>query len=143
MHRQGLDPDRVDWLALTDGPVEHMQQYAHVDIALDPIPNGGCTTTCEAMWMGVPTITMSGTHYVSRMSTAVLAGANMPEWIAKDRSSYINLAIENAACISELRDNRAHWRYQLQGSPLGDAEDLMHQLEAAFCQMHAETLSRA
>ena len=60
MLRQGLDPDRVDWLALTDGPVEHMQQYANVDIALDPIPNGGCTTTCEAMWMGVPTITMSG-----------------------------------------------------------------------------------
>ena len=83
------------------------------------------------------------THYVSRMSTAVLAGANMSEWIAQDSSSYIDLAIENAACISALRDNRAHWRYQLQDSPLGDAEDLMHQLEAAFCQMHSEALSRA
>ena len=44
MLRQGLDPDRVDWLALTRGPVEHMEQYSQVDIALDPIPNGGCTT---------------------------------------------------------------------------------------------------
>ena len=67
----------------------------------------------------------------------------MSEWIAQDSSSYIDLAIENAACISALRDNRAHWRYQLQDSPLGDAEDLMHQLEAAFCQMHSEALSRA
>ena len=56
MLRQGLDPDRVDWLALTDGPVEHMQQYANIDIALDPIPNGGCTTTCEALVDGC-------THY--------------------------------------------------------------------------------
>ena len=93
MLRQGLDPDRVDWLALTKGPVEHMQQYAHVDIALDPIPNGGCTTTCEALWMGVPTITLAGSHYVSRMSTAVLG------WCQYDRMdcskialSYINLA---------------------------------------------------
>lgn len=142
MVRQGVDPERVDWLALTKGPVEHMQQYAHMDIALDPIPNGGCTTTCEALWMGVPTITLAGSHYVSRMSTAVLAGANMPEWIAQDRPSYINLAREHAARVSELRANRDHWRRQLQASPLGDAADLMHHLEAAFTRMYAEVLSR-
>ena len=66
MHRQGLDPQRVEWLALTKGTLEHLEQYAQIDIALDPIPNGGCTTTCEALWMGVPTITLAGSHYVSR-----------------------------------------------------------------------------
>ena len=121
MLRQGLDPERVQWLALTKGPVEHMQQYSQIDIALDPIPNGGCTTTCEALWMGVPTITMAGSHYVSRMSTAVLAGANMSEWIATDRVQYINLACEYASRVSELRAKRDHWRRQLQTSPLGDA----------------------
>ena len=75
------------------------------------------------------------------MSTAVLSGADMPEWIAQDRSSYINLAREQAARVSELRVNREHWRCQLQGSLLGDASDLMHHLEAAFSQMHADTLS--
>ena len=142
MLRQGLDPERVDWLALTRGPVEHMQQYTHIDIALDPIPNGGCTTTCEALWMGVPTITLAGSNYVSRMSTAVLTGANMPEWVAHDRAGYINLARENAARLVEMRAMREHWRFQLQNSPLGDASDLMNNLEAAFSQMKSEVLSR-
>ena len=142
MLRQGLDPERVDWLALTKGPVEHMQQYAHVDIALDPIPNGGCTTTCEALWMGVPTITLAGSHYVSRMSTAVLDGANMPDWISHNRSGYIDLASGQAERISELRASRHSWRRQLQASPLGNAADLMRHLESAFSKMHAEVLSR-
>ena len=143
MLRQGLDPERVDWLSLTKGPTEHMQQYAYIDIALDPIPNGGCTTTCEALWMGVPTITLAGSHYVSRMSTSVLAGANMPDWIAQDRPGYINLAREHATRVAEFRANRGYWRGQLQSSPLGDAADLMHHLEAAFSEMHVQALSRA
>ena len=77
-----------------------MQQYAHIDIALDPIPNGGCTTTCEALWMGVPTITLAASHYVSRMSTAVLSGANLHKWIARDQAEYINLALEYSSFIS-------------------------------------------
>ena len=143
MLRQGLDPERVDWLALTKGPVEHLQQYALIDIALDPVPNGGCTTTAEALWMGVPTVTLAGSHYVSRMSTAVLSGANMPEWIAQDRVGYINLAREHAARVSELRHKRDYWRSRLQASPLGDASDLMKHLEAAFAEMHAEVISRS
>ena len=53
-------------------PEDHLQQYGLIDVALDPFPNGGCTTTCEALWMGVPVITLAGHHYVSRMSAAVL-----------------------------------------------------------------------
>ena len=128
MLRQGLDPKRVDWLSLTQGPIEHLHQYAHMDIALDPIPNGGCTTTCEALWMGVPTITLAGSHYVSRMSTAVLAAANMSDWIAQDCAGYINLACEKASGVSQLRANRKNWRVRLQESPLGDASGLIHHL---------------
>ena len=92
--------------------------------------------------MGVPTITLAGSHYVSRMSTAVLSGAKMSEWIAQDRAGYIKLACEHATRVSELRANRGVWRRKLQESPLGDASDLMMHLEAAFSQMHAELLSR-
>jgi len=142
MLRQGIDPERVDWLALAKGPVEHLRQYARIDIALDPIPNGGCTTTCEALWMGVPTVTLAGSHYVSRMSTAVLAGAGLPEWIAADGHSYVALAQRMAADVASLRANRAQWRQKLQASPLGDAADLMVHLEEAFSAMHAQVLSR-
>ena len=83
MSRNGLCPDRVDWLSLTKGPMEHLQKYAHFDIALDPIPMVVALPPVKHLWMGVPTITLAGSHYVSRMSTAVLMGANMPEWIAQ------------------------------------------------------------
>ena len=62
--------------------------------------------------------------------------------LLSDQLGYIKLACEHAANLSHLRANRDHWRYQLQASPLGDAEDLMHHLEAAFSQMHSEVLRK-
>ena len=119
-----------------------MQQYAHIDIALDPIPNGGCTTTCEALWMGVPTITLAGSHYVSRMSTAVLGGANMHEWIAKDRTStstwLVNRPPACRSCVLIVITGVVSFR----PAPWVMLSDLMHHLEAAFSKMHAEVLSR-
>lgn len=133
--RYGLDPDRVDWLELTAGPREHLDQYRWLDIALDPIPNGGCTTSCEALWMGVPVVTLRGAAYVSRMSTAVLEGAGLPEWIAHNPDHYLEICRNAAADISRLRTIRARWRDQLITSPLGDAKALMMSLEASFAQM--------
>ena len=55
-------------------------QYAHLDVALDSFPNTGCTTTCEALWMGVPVLSLYGHHYVTRMAHAVLCGAGLNDW---------------------------------------------------------------
>jgi len=135
MRRYGLDPQRVDWLELTAGCKEHLLQYRHMDVALDPVPNGGCTTTCEALWMGCPVITMAGSHYVSRMSTAVLSGAGLFEWIAESEQSYVRLAIQQAMNVHWLRQNRSRWRHSLVSSPIGNAADLMRELETAFSAM--------
>ena len=135
MIANGLDPDRVEWLPLTRGPLEHLQQYSKLDVALDPFPNGGCTTTCESLWMGVPVITLRGSHYVSRMSTAVLAGAHLNNWIADSLEDYLSIAIKSSQQLSFLRQNREKWRLQLQQSPLGDPMSLMHALEDAFTAM--------
>ena len=135
MISHGLDPNRIEWLPLTQGPLEHLQQYSKLDVALDPYPNGGCTTTCESLWMGVPVITLKGEHYVSRMSTAVLAGAQLNDWIADSEDDYFLKAKKAAQQLSFLRNNRAMWRQKLQQSPLGDPIGLMKALENSFSEV--------
>ena len=137
MLRCGLDPERVLWLPTCPTPAEHLRQYGLVDVALDPFPNGGCTTSCEALWMGVPVITLRGDRYVSRMSTAVLQGAGLPEWIASSEAEYLAIAQQAALNLTRLRQGRAGLRAQLQASELGDAAGLNRALWQAFAAMPA------
>ncbi len=137
--RANIDLERIDFLPFSSTVSEHLQQYKYVDIALDPFPNGGCTTTVEALWMGVPVITLKGESYVSRMSTAVLMGANLKEWVASDLDSYIKLALDNAANLTPLRYSRNSWREKLNASELGDSKGLIRALESSFTQMHASS----
>ncbi len=135
MMRNGLDPECVTWLGFTGTCEEHLQQYRHIDIALDPIPNGGCTTTCEALWMGVPVITLEGKHYVSRMSTAVLRAAGLDNWVCSSEDDYYQLCVNAASQLLSLRSTRHQWRNLIQASKLGDASNHMKALEAAFSLM--------
>jgi len=135
MHRAGVPVERLIWLPLTPSTADHLQQYSELDIALDCMPNGGCTTTCEALWMGVPVITLAGDHYVSRMSTAVLNGAGCGDWVVDSEDAYVALACQRAAQVHQLRADRSQWRQRLRQSSLGDAKSLMHSLEHAFTAM--------
>ena len=135
MRRCGLDPAQVIWLPTCPRPSDHLRQYGLIDIALDPFPNGGCTTTCEALWMGVPVITLCGSHYVGRMASAVLQGAGLPEWIAHSETAYLRLAQRAADQLPAIRRGRAALRAHLQASPLGDTADLARQLWHCFEQL--------
>ncbi|ABB25088.1 O-linked N-acetylglucosamine transferase SPINDLY family-like [Synechococcus sp. CC9902] len=135
MRRAGLDPERITWIPRPRDTVQHLNQYSLVDVALDCFPNGGCTTTCEALWMGVPVITSTGNSYVSRMSSAVLHGANLPNWCLSSKSQYFDFAVLQAENLSWLRANRHYWRQKLINSPLGNASDLMTHIELAFSKM--------
>ncbi len=143
MIRCGLDIERVIWLPIAPTPVDHLAQYAQMDVALDCFPNGGCTTTCEALWMGVPVITLTGKSYVSRMSTAVLHGAGLPALCAANEDEYLRIALAQAENLSWLRQNRGHWRKQLQQNQLGDAADLMNHLEASFVDLYRQSAERS
>ena len=92
--------------------------------------------------MGVPVITLTGNHYVSRMSTAVLRGAGLVDWCAESPAGYLALARQQADRLAELRANRHRWRHQVIHNPLGDAADLMHHLEQALVRLHAMALVR-
>ena len=135
MVRCGLDPAAVAWLPTCPKPDDHLRQYGLIDVALDPFPNGGCTTTCEALWMGVPVITLCGSHYVGRMASAVLAAAQLNEWIAHSPEHYLQLAQQAAERLPAIRAGRCDLRRQLQASPLGDAADLAQQLWHCLAQL--------
>jgi predicted O-linked N-acetylglucosamine transferase (SPINDLY family) len=135
MQRCGLDPSTVFWLPTCPKPEDHLRQYGLIDVALDPFPNGGCTTTCEALWMGVPVISLCGSHYVSRMATAVLQGANLPEWVAQSPEHYLSLGLQAAERLPAIRAGRPALRAHLQASPLGNASDLAHHLWQCFTQL--------
>ena len=138
MHRAGVPLERIELLPFAEKAEDHLAQYGRVDLALDPLPNNGCTTTCEALWMGVPTLTITGSHYVSRMSTAVLQAAGLPEWVCSDRHMFLQRAVNCADDLATFRQQRGRWRPQLQASELGDAKGLMAALEQAFIAMHQQ-----
>ena len=82
--------------------------------------------------MGVPVITLLGSHYVSRMAAAVLHGAQLPEWVASSQTHYLELACRAADQLSAIRRGRTGLRAHLQASPLGDAADLAQHLWQCF-----------
>ena len=141
MNKAGIDVSRIIWLPIADSPELHLQQYSQMDVALDCFPNGGCTTTCEALWMGVPVITLTGASYVSRMSTAVLYGAGLSALCASSEEEYLQLAINLAGRLEWLRENRTHWRKSIQSNPIGNAADLMLHLEKTFTKLYRKKLA--
>lgn len=133
-----IDLQRIDWLPLAPTSLEHLQQYSKLDVALDCTPNGGCTTTCEALWMGVPVITLSGSTYVSRMSTSVLHGAGLEEWCANTEADYVKIALSASRNVNNLRSSRINWRTKLANSALGDASGLMKSLDQTFFKLYRQ-----
>jgi predicted O-linked N-acetylglucosamine transferase (SPINDLY family) len=84
-------------LARTPGMAEHLSLYREVDVALDTHPYNGTTTTCEALWMGVPVVTILGDRHASRVGASLLTAVGRPEWIARDWNDYIGIA-SRVAC---------------------------------------------
>jgi predicted O-linked N-acetylglucosamine transferase (SPINDLY family) len=74
-----------------------MAEYADVDIALDPVPYNGGTTTLQALWMGVPVVVMAGQNFVSRMGASFMNALDLPEWVAADEEAYVQIAAAMAS----------------------------------------------
>jgi len=118
---QGIDADRL----VFRGPVgldAMMQSYAEIDIALDPVPYCGGTTTLQALWMGVPVLTMEGGQFVSRMGASFMAAAGLPYWIAKDDAAYVAQAAALGQDRQALLDLKRGLRARLLTRPGWDAD---------------------
>jgi predicted O-linked N-acetylglucosamine transferase (SPINDLY family) len=136
---QGVPAERIELQdgSATPGWAEHMAYYDRLDIALDPVGTwSGNTTTCDALWMGVPVIAMMGDRSILRMTGPMLEALGHPEWIAGSEDEYIAKAVALARDVGLRRSLRFGQREKMAASPLCDATDLVRQLEKAYCEMY-------
>lgn len=134
-HQNGIEFRRVRILAHIPSLKDHLSQYNDVDIALDPFPYNGTTTTCEALWMGTPVITLRGDRHSSRVGASILTRINRHEWIAECENDYVSKAIELASNRSELARLRGKLRQQMINSPLCDSTRFAESVESAYREM--------
>ena len=128
----GIAPERLDLRAWTSGYAGHLATFDEIDIALDPFPYPGITTTLEALLMGVPVVTMAGDRYIGRYGEALLRPAGHPEWIARNEDDYVAIARRLALNPAERRMLRQRLRDELLASPLGDATGFTRAFESGL-----------
>jgi predicted O-linked N-acetylglucosamine transferase (SPINDLY family) len=109
----GLPADRVELLGRTERVEDHLACYHRVDIALDSFPYHGTTTTCEALLMGVPVLTLKGDRHASRVSASLLQCIGHPEWVAQEWDQFMNIATKLASDRLALGDVRRRLRSEL------------------------------
>jgi predicted O-linked N-acetylglucosamine transferase (SPINDLY family) len=120
--------------------VAYLAAYAEVDILLDTFPYPGGTTTCEALWMGVPTLTLAGETLLARQGASLLTAAALPNWIAVSKTDYIEKATHFASNFSQLSALRSQLREQVRHSALYDAPRFARHFETALWAMwHAKS----
>jgi protein O-GlcNAc transferase len=118
--RQGIEPSRLELAAHIRSTRDHLDLYNAVDICLDTFPYSGITTTCEALWMGVPVIALPGGNQVSRLCSAILHAAGYPELVAGSEAEYIEKAVALASNVAQIRRGRSSMRSRLKRSPVMD-----------------------
>ena len=140
LRRVGITPERVT-MAARMPRADYLRAHADVDIILDTFPYPGATTTCEALWMGVPTVTLAGNTLVSRQGASLLACAGLDDWIAADEDDYVARTLTHAADVDRLAQLRSALRPSVLASPLFDAPRFARHLEGALQGMWKEKLS--
>lgn len=128
LSRVRIDPKLKDYDA-------HLRSYDEIDVALDPFPYNGGTTTVEALYMGVPVLVRAGDRYVAHMGEGILQASGLPEWIAPDAASYPAAGVRLTADLTVLAVLRASLRARMLASPLFDAPRFARNLEGALRQM--------
>jgi predicted O-linked N-acetylglucosamine transferase (SPINDLY family) len=132
--QRGIQQDRLELLGMIPDLREHLAFYNRIDVALDTYPYHGTTTTCEALWMGVPTVVLAGQSHMSRVGVSLLTHAGLPEFIAATPQDYLSIA-SGLAASSRARSPRAAIRAKIRSSPLLDGKRLAKEIESAFRRM--------
>lgn len=131
---EGIARDRLEFR----GPVgltDMMAEYADVDIALDPVPYNGGTTTLQALWMGVPVVVKAGANFVSRMGASFMTAAGLPEWVAQSDADFVRIAAVMAKDRQALLVLKQGLRERLEALPAWDVDQYTRDFEKALRKM--------
>ena len=135
LENAGIPLDRVRIVGPVPDREEYLATHADVDIVLDTTPYQGITTTCEALWMGVPTITLAGDRMLARQGAALLSAIGLQDWVASTEDEYVRKAVNFASQPELLARLRSTLRARLVASPLMDAPRFARNLEKALTGM--------
>jgi protein O-GlcNAc transferase len=128
---RGISKNRLDFLG-PQSRIDYLQTYSRIAIALDPFPYGGGITTCDALWMGVPVVTLSGQTVVGRGGRSILSNIGLPELIANTSDQYAKIAIDLANDSSRMSSLRQNMRDRMLSSPLMDADGFAKDMENVY-----------
>jgi len=130
----GIAPARLRF-AGSSPPAEHLEWMRRADIALDPFPYAGGRTTLEALWMGLPVVTLPKATFASRHSLSYLSSLGLSDWVAQDEDHYVDLAAGLARDLARLSEWRGFLRSRIQTSPLSDGDRFATKLDTALMTM--------
>ncbi|MBF0587514.1 MAG: tetratricopeptide repeat protein [Magnetococcales bacterium] len=131
-----IDPERLEYRTAMDDHPDHLANYLDADIALDPFPFTGATTTFQALWMGVPVVTLMGKRFISRMATDIIVHAGLEEPLGADNlDEYVRKAVALAENPTRLAELRSSLRERIAQSPLVDGPRYTRNLEKTYLEL--------
>ncbi|MCK6435464.1 MAG: tetratricopeptide repeat protein [Rivicola pingtungensis] len=129
----GIDPDRLIVSNRQQNPQYTL--YHSIDIVLDPYPCNGGTTTCDALFMSVPVVSLKGDRFMSRLGATFISNAGHPEWVTEDPAEYVEIACRLAQDINVLNEIRQKLRHEVETSPVMDEIGFARKMERAYRQV--------
>jgi predicted O-linked N-acetylglucosamine transferase (SPINDLY family) len=127
----GIDPARIEFVG-RQSRREYVQTYHRIDIALDPFPHGGGITTCDALWMGVPVVSLRGKTAVGRGGASILSAVGLHECVAMSNEEYRNSALNLAADPTRLEEIRSNLRSRMTVSQLMKMSNFVSAIEEVY-----------
>jgi predicted O-linked N-acetylglucosamine transferase (SPINDLY family) len=132
LRARGIEDERIEVLPATPTLAAHYATFAQIDVALDPFPYNGTTTTCDALWMGVPVVALRGDRHCGRVSASLLSALALDNLIADTADAYVSIATELARDEARRRTLRSELRERMRQSPLMDAAGLARAIEQVY-----------
>jgi len=131
LRQEGIDPRRVEFVE-HGSRVTYLRYYHRLDIALDPFPYNGHTTSLDALWMGVPVVSLAGSRSISRAGLSQLSHLGLEEWVAFSEEDYVEKAMRLAHDLPRLAHLRSTLRARMEASPLMDAPRFTRSIEGVY-----------